>query len=410
MPSPDVAGWAASGAMDLTGAADGPPMIAPGDPAGAVRRGLGLLGGADPGPQPPGPALLGERAAASGLARSAPWSCGGAFRALMTRDGWWGLSLPRRSDLDLVPALVERDIAPGGPENAWSAVAAWALKGTAAEAAARGRLLGLACAEIPDHPVTSSRPGVLISAGGRRTAVPERPLVVDFTSLWAGPLCAHLLASTGARVVKVESRHRPDGARLGAAEFFDLLHTSAQMVAVDFDDPTGRAALRDLVARADLVLEASRPRALTAIGIDARELVESGVSWLSITARGRASDAVGFGDDVAAGAGLVRHLDGVPVPVGDALADPITGVAAAAAAHAALADSHACLIDVSMHDVCVEATGPVPEHEVQRHADGWWVEWAGGRAPVAKPRARRPRGSAAASGADNDTVLTRSAR
>ena len=51
---------------------------------------------------------------------------------------------------------------------------------------------------------------------------PARPdvtglLVVDLSALWAGPLCGGLLAGAGATVVKVESTHRPDGARRGPA-------------------------------------------------------------------------------------------------------------------------------------------------------------------------------------------------
>jgi hypothetical protein len=46
---------------------------------------------------------------------------------------------------------------------------------------------------------------------------------------------------------------------------------------------------------------------------------------------------VGFGDDVAASAGLVVADGGDLLPVGDALADPLAGTAAAVAAMGALA-------------------------------------------------------------------------
>ena len=39
------------------------------------------------------------------------------------------------------------------------------------------------------------------------------PLVVDLAALWAGPLAASLLTMAGARVIKIESRTRPDAAR-----------------------------------------------------------------------------------------------------------------------------------------------------------------------------------------------------
>src|SRR5581483_6493598 len=101
----------------------------------------------------------------------------------------------------------------------------------------------------------------------------------------------------------------------------------------------GREQLRRLIAQADVVIEASRPRALRQLGIDAEEAVASGTVWVSITAYGRAPGddlLIGFGDDVAAGAGLVARDDRGPLFAGDALADPLTGVQAASAAVTAL--------------------------------------------------------------------------
>src|SRR5207253_494271 len=80
--------------------------------------------------------------------------------------------------------------------------------------------------------------------------------------------------------------------------------------------------------------EASRPRALEALGIDAAALVRSGPQvWVSITAYGREGDGrnrVGFGDDVAAAGGAIVEDDG-PCFCADALADPLAGMFAAAA-------------------------------------------------------------------------------
>jgi len=171
---------------------------------------------------------------------------------------------------------------------------------------------------------------------------------VDFTSLWAGPLCANLLSLCGAEVVKVESVRRLDGARRGPPAFYDLLHGGHRSVTVDFGSPGDLDLLRRLVGRADLVLEASRARALRRLDIVAEDVVSSGTCWLSITAYGRDQDLIGFGDDVAAGAGLVTAE---LFPCGDALADPLTGVTAAAFAVEALAGRDAVVVDVSMQAV-----------------------------------------------------------
>ncbi len=402
--------WAASGAMALTGSRTGPPLLSPGRPATVVLDALGSLARTTHErtgelPDLPGTELLAERAACAGLSRNGPRSCGDAFRPIRTADGWWGLSLARQEDRHLIPALVEDDAA---AEDPWHAVIAWASRRTTAEVAQRGRLLDLPAAAIDPAEATPPRPPVLV----RRRAIASerggRPIrVLDLSSLWAGPLCAHLLQLSGAEVTKVESWQRPDGARRGSAAFFDLLHAGQRMVALDFGDSGDRARLARLALSSDVVIEASRPRALARLGLSAEETVDGGTTWLSITARGREDTAVGFGDDIASGAGLfVPDADG-PMPVGDAIADPLTGAAAAAAVSAALADGEARLLDVSMHHVAQHAAqGASPPHRVEPDGAEWRLAIDGTTVPVAAPVARRPTATAAPLGADNHRVLS----
>jgi crotonobetainyl-CoA:carnitine CoA-transferase CaiB-like acyl-CoA transferase len=221
------------------------------------------------------------------------------------------------------------------------------------------------------------------------------PLVVDFSSLWAGPLCARLLAARGARVVKVESRSRPDGARFGPAPFFDRMQAHAQCVAVDFGTDAGRRALHALVARADVVIEASRPRALPQLGIDAARVLEAHTRvWVSITGYGRGSDRVAFGDDAAAAGGLVAGDGAGPVFVADAVADPLTGVAAAAAAVECLAHGGRWMVDAPLARVAAHVAGD--------DRDRPW-EPADPRCAAA-PVAAQARGRAPALGEHNETV------
>ena len=224
-------------------------------------------------------------------------------------------------------------------------------------------------------------------------AGPSRPLagllVADFSALWAGPLCAHLLGLAGARVVKVETPGRPDGARSGNAAFYRLLHAGHRSVILDPGTSGGRAEMTALVRAADIVIESSRPRALARFGLDAEGAAAAGATWVSITAYGRASDRVGFGDDVAAGCGLAaRDAEGLPVFVGDAIADPLTGLAAAAAA---CASAGGALLDIAMSDVVAATLDPADAHAhrslAARHdGSGWVVDTAGGAVPVAPPR------------------------
>ncbi|OXR43346.1 putative CoA-transferase [Nocardia cerradoensis] len=416
-----VRAWADSGAMALTGRAGGPPLVSPGAPAAATGAALALLAALRPpdessAPPWPGIEVLGERAALFGRGRNAPWSVGGAFRMFPTTHGYLGISLPRQDDFTLLPALVEGEV--GG--DPWQAVAEWARTCSAEDAAARAQLLGIAAAAVPDTPGMPQDAqfrhrngrGIVVRPGGVRQPRRAEPVVVDLTALWAGPLCAHLLGRTGAHIVKVESTRRPDGARSGSRDFFDLMHAEHACVAVDLTTAEGVETLQRLIDVADLVLEASRPRALRQLGIDAESAVAGGTNWLSITAYGRTgpwSDRVGFGDDVAAAAGAVV-FDGCEVlPCGDALADPVAGVHAAVAAAAVLSSDRAFLVDLSMRDVLAATLRDrVEPHEVVHGPDDLWhVRTADAEFPVAAPRARHAPTVAAALGADTQETLSR---
>ncbi|MCW2608447.1 MAG: hypothetical protein JWO60_3140 [Frankiales bacterium] len=400
--SSPVADWAASGAMALTGRRDGPPLVAPGAAATCARGALLALDALAGGPLLgiEGHRLLGERAALAGLRRSAPWSAGGSCRALAAADGWVAFSLARRDDDELLPALVQGDV----HGDRWDVVARWARTRPAQEVAGRARLLGLVASTVPDQPTATWPPWDATSSPGG--LVPDRPLVLDLSALWAGPLCASLLGAAGAQVVRVESTARPDGGRRGSAAFDDLLHGGQPSVALAFGTPDGRAQLHDLVARADVVVTSARPRALAQLGLDPdRHLAQRGAGvWVAVTAHPPGADgdvATGYGDDAAMSAGVVRWLDGVPVPCGDALADPLTGLHAAVAALAGLRTGgrhhvRIALSQVVASTVVMSAVQPGALPEASRGEAGWEVEGV----PVAEPGARAVGRAAQPLGAD----------
>jgi hypothetical protein len=289
-----------------------------------------------------GAALLTERSELSGAVARGQLSAGGACQLLPCADGWVAASLPRSSDLELVAPLVE------GPANdPWMALRGWCGGQSAAAIVERARLLGLAVSAVGE-----GAPPLRMPSFVEQQRPVKQPLVVDFSAMWAGPLCARLLGLAGARVFKVESRDRPDGARLGDPRFYELLNAGHESLVVD--PATDRELLAELVRSADVVIEASRPRALAGWGLDAEEAARAGTVWLSITAYGRGQgDRIGFGDDVAAGAGLVDWVGQTPSFVGDAIADPLTGLAAAVAVLRAWGSSsdRGQVIDLAMASV-----------------------------------------------------------
>ena len=383
-PRVEVEAWAASGAMALTGRPDGEPL---GPPARLVTRLAGLgeevaraaraLGG-DLDVDPLG--ILGERAAIAGLHRRGSTSVGGATRLLAAHDGWIAVSLARPDDVALVPAWLGFD---GPPEDPWRAISAAVSRRSSHEVVAGGRLLGLPVARLREARPPGGTPRAPVVRRSMGSAPPMATLagrlVVELGSLWAAPLCGSLLAAAGARVVKVESTDRPDGARRGPSRFFDLLNAGKQSAAVDLSTATGREALVRLLVDADVVIEASRPRALEHLGARAHELVSGrGPSvWLSITGHGRHEpqrDWVAFGDDAAVAGGLVVEDERGPVFCADAVADPITGVVAAGAVLEALHEGGRWLLDVALSAVAASLAGPTLVVD--------------GRMEVAPPRAR----------------------
>lgn len=394
-----VVDWARSGVMALTGRPAGPPLVPPGR-AATVARELADRFAAATGVRVDGRRLLSERAAFTGHRRRGPVSVGGACRLLPTADGWAAVSCARPDDPALLGALACAEVG----EDPWPAVTAWLREHTGAELAERAELLGVAAGPVRHRaePPLPPEPAAPRSVAGL--------LVVDFSALWAGPLCAHLLGLAGARVIKVETPWRPDGARRGNAEFYRLLHAGHRSVVLDPRTTTGREAMAALVAAADIVIEASRPRALAGFGLDAEAAVAAGTTWLSITACGRGSNRVGFGDDIAASSGLVAYEpDGTPLFCGDAIADPLTGLTAAVLA-ASAPPGGGRLWDISMSDVVAATLDPVdgrpaPSAAARRDGRGRVVDTAIGPVPVARPERRHVPGRAPDPGEDTTEVL-----
>lgn len=327
------------------------------------------------------------------------------------------LQLARDDDTDLLEAWLE---APRSGEAPWNFVAREIATRECAALVERARLMGLACAETSQRPAPGS-PWVRVHSVRAPAAEPplaRPPLVVDLSSLWAGPLAGDLLRIAGADVIKVEATGRPDGARRGPAAFFDAVNAGKRSVALDFATPQGVSALRRLVAAADIVIEASRPRALSQLGIDAREVVASapGKTWLSITGYGRElpfGDWIAFGDDasVAGGASAALHAqEGEWLFCGDALADPLTGTHAALAALASYASGGGNLLELSLRDVTamvLDRSANLPTSHVQRtNAGDFELVGEGPEAtPVERPRLRERSARAATLGADTAAVL-----
>ncbi|HTY30880.1 MAG TPA: CoA transferase [Mycobacterium sp.] len=378
--------WGSSGLAYLTGMPDGPPDFSRANVlaraervAAAVGDRLGIAVDAA--------ALLAGRAALLGLTRGGRVSAGGATRLLAAADGWCAITLSRPDDVAAVPALLEADEARSDP---WPALQRWAATHPVAAIIGRAGLLDIPAAGLGEAAPQKPR----VQRIGPRAA-PHDPaglLVADLSSMWAGPLCGQLLARAGATVVKVESPRRPDGTRGGNPAFFDWINSEKLSYCVDFDAQVGE--LRELLAVADVVIEGSRPAALTRRGLGPEHVApRAGRIWLRVN--GYDDSRPAFGDDAAVGGGLVgasgaAGLDG-PVFCGDAIADPLAGLEAAQAAAESLGRGGGDLIHVTMAAVAARYAALPTVASVAQH-------------PAPPPQAPPHRARAAELGADNDAV------
>ena len=307
--------------------------------------------------------LLGERMALFNTHPREQVSAGGSCHFFEARNGYLAINLARDEDFDLLPALTDAQI----PITTDKQILENAFKKFSIQyLIPRGRDLGLAISAValPDYDSFDNWVSMLPSATSQYPSPKVSPLVVDLSSLWAGPLTGSLLAMLGAEVIKVESSKRLDGARRdksddqGEKEFYDLMNGGKKSFICDFTTQEGREQLLQLIECADIVIEASRPRALRQLGIHAETLLakKPGKVWLSITAYGRGpatENIIGFGDDIGVAAGLSSLMDiihGRPLFVGDAIADPLGGLHGALAAWACWMNGGG-MIDLSLYKV-----------------------------------------------------------
>ena len=177
--------------------------------------------------------------------------------------------------------------------------------------------------------------------------------VLDFSQFLAGPLCALRLADMGAEVIKVE---RPQGGDLcrglvvadqrlaGDSLLFHIINRGKKSVAADLKAPADLAAIKALIAGADVMLHNFRPGVMERIGLDfdAARALNAGLVYGVVSGYGTEGpwrDKPGQDLLAQSRAGLVwlsgSAADG-PVPVGVSITDIATGLNLAQGVLAAL--------------------------------------------------------------------------
>ena len=162
--------------------------------------------------------------------------------------------------------------------------------------------------------------------------------VIDLTRVRAGPTCVRQLADWGADVIKIES---PEGdAGLGGERHgpdFQNLHRNKRSLTLNLKAPEGLAILKQLAAKADVVVENYRPDVKYRLGVDYESLkaINPRLVYASISGFGQDGPYLtrpGF-DQIAQGMGGLMSITGLPgqgpVRVGIPVADLTAGIFAA---------------------------------------------------------------------------------
>ena len=121
-------------------------------------------------------------------------------------------------------------------------------------------------------------------------------LVVDFTRVVAGPACTQTLADFGAEVIKIENPEGGDDSRAyehaeigGESAAFLSLNRNKRDIALDLTVPAARDVARELISRADVVVENFSASVMEKFGLDYPSVAPSNprLIYCSISAYGR---------------------------------------------------------------------------------------------------------------------------
>lgn len=223
--------------------------------------------------------------------------------------------------------------------------------------------------------------------------------VLDFGRYIAGPLCGALLADFGADVIRIE---KPGGAEdrfimpvtdADDGALYLQSNRGKRSMELDAGHPEGRAAVKRLIAGADVVIANLSPRALKHFGLDYDSVraIRPDVILVTVNAfgsHGPMRDAVGF-DGVGqalSGAVYLTGRTGEPYRSATAYVDFSTALSAAYGTLAAvirrMKTGEGSHVETSLVGTALNVMGPILiEHASGRNPR----EPTGNRAPIAGP-------------------------
>ena len=190
--------------------------------------------------------------------------------------------------------------------------------------------------------------------------------VIDLSHVYNGPYATFLMAMAGAEVIKVEPRggeHLRSRGDMGGADFpFAMLNSNKKSVTLNLKTEKGRNLLRELVSRADILVENFAPGVTDRLGVGPSDLLKINPRLIYGSSSGYGKD--GPYRDYPAMDLVVQAMSGVmnstgfpdqpPVKSGAALCDFSAGIHLYAAILTALYERERTgkgrVVEVSMQD------------------------------------------------------------
>ncbi len=166
--------------------------------------------------------------------------------------------------------------------------------------------------------------------------------VIDLTALVMGPYCTQIMADMGADVIKIEppdgddTRYISVGPAHGMSGVFVNVNRGKRSVVLDLRSAAGKAALRTLIAQADVFIHSMRSKAIAKLGFSYEDVAALNPSIVYTNCygyrrRGPDGDRTAYDDTIQAECGLPavqRMLTGEANFVGTIMADKISGLTA----------------------------------------------------------------------------------
>ena len=192
--------------------------------------------------------------------------------------------------------------------------------------------------------------------------------VVEMGTLIAGPYCARLLAEFGAEVIKIETPGDGDPLRKwrqlheGNSLWWYAQARNKKSVTVNLKAPGGQAIVRDLAAKADIVVENFRPGTLEkwGLGYDTLAAANPGLVMVRLSGFGQTGpykDRPGFGA-IGESMGGMRYITGYPdrapvrvgISIGDSLAAMFGVIGALSAIFHRATSGRGQVVDVALYE------------------------------------------------------------